>query len=144
MSHKSKSLSKTIRSEEFSNIKYRCLRGQDSKYFIEKIDIILEAIITIYKVYSNNQELEFISLNFYYDRRIVRLTSKQLVCLTHLAMGRSNKRIANLLGCSLSNVEDHICRLKQKTGLYTTDALIDFFWKKYLDDLKCDPKLGAG
>ncbi len=62
------------------------------------------------------------------DNKTVRLRERQAEVLTHLSMGKTVKQIASLLDCSTYNIEDHIDRLKDKLGVYTTAALIDCFW----------------
>ena len=61
--------------------------------------------------------------------RVIKLTPRQAECLTHLAMGKQIKQIAELMQCSTSNVEDHILRLREKLKVPTTAALIDCFWR---------------
>lgn len=65
------------------------------------------------------------------EKKPITLTPKQTACLTHLAMGKSAKQIANLeiFQCSPRTVEDHIMTLKRKLGVHTTLELINCFWK---------------
>ncbi len=82
--------------------------------------------------YLRNIAHVFRKENNYYmiiDTQIVHLTARQAECLVHLSMGKTIKQIANMLDCANSTIEDHIFRLKQKLGVYTTPSLIDCFWQ---------------
>jgi DNA-binding CsgD family transcriptional regulator len=57
-----------------------------------------------------------------------RLTPKQSEILGHLVSGASNKEIATLLDCSLSNVEAHLTALLRRTGCSSRGELIAAFW----------------
>jgi DNA-binding CsgD family transcriptional regulator len=104
---------------------------RDDQEFIKKIDLVLKRVIALYQVYNGNiANIE--SLYLLESKNKIHLTPKQVECLIHLAMGKSIKRIALFIGCSQSNIEGYICRLKRKFGLHTTDALITFFWQNIL------------
>ena len=83
------------------------------------------------RYHAQDISLHFQNERNYYivvDHQTIRLTRKQAACLTYLSVGKTIKQIASLLNCATSTVEDHIDRLKQKLGVYTTPALIDCFW----------------
>jgi DNA-binding NarL/FixJ family response regulator len=48
----------------------------------------------------------------------IRLTAREREVLTHVAMGRSNRRVAEELGVKLRTVEAHRASLMRKTGLH--------------------------
>lgn len=57
------------------------------------------------------------------------LTPKQTEILGHLVGGASNKEIASLLDCSLSNVEAHLTALLRRAGCGSRGELIAAFWR---------------
>lgn len=56
------------------------------------------------------------------------LTPKQTEILSHLVSGASNKELATLLDCSLSNVEAHLTALMRRTGCSSRSEIIAAFW----------------
>jgi len=56
------------------------------------------------------------------------LSPRQSRVLTELARGKSNKEIAEALGCAEVTVEYHLSAIRRKTGLKGRAALISRFW----------------
>lgn len=56
------------------------------------------------------------------------LTRRQAEVLSHLAVGRPNKTISDLLGCSLGTVELHVTAVLQKAGAENRAELVARFW----------------
>lgn len=56
------------------------------------------------------------------------LSPRQSQVLTQLALGHSNKEIAEALGCAEVTVEYHLSAIRRKTGLKGRAALISRFW----------------
>lgn len=92
------------------------------------LEDILKKVIYIHKLYCH-AEIDLESFDFEINNKNINLTKRQTECLMHLAMGKPIKQIANILKCSESNIENHINRLKQKFGLYTTTSLKELFWR---------------
>jgi DNA-binding NarL/FixJ family response regulator len=127
------SFQENITLKKFSIIASETLKQQDDADFRKNLDIILKKVVILYQVY-NRHKINIESLNLYNNKNKFCLTQRQIECLTHLAMGKTIKGIALLLGCSPANVEGHIHRIKQKTHVYTTNALIDFFWRNIFEN----------
>jgi DNA-binding CsgD family transcriptional regulator len=60
--------------------------------------------------------------------RMWHLTEKEAAVMVNVALGRSNKEIAAVLGSQLRTVEFHLTRLFEKAGVDGRSALIARFW----------------
>lgn len=56
------------------------------------------------------------------------LSPRQSRVLGELVLGKSNKEIADALGCAEVTVEYHLSAIRRKTGLRGRTALIARFW----------------
>ncbi|RME78338.1 MAG: DNA-binding response regulator [Chloroflexi bacterium] len=68
------------------------------------------------------------------DDRLHQLSSREQEVLRHIALGYSNKEIANMLYLSVKTVETYKARLMEKLGLTTRAALVRFALKHGLLD----------
>jgi DNA-binding NarL/FixJ family response regulator len=57
------------------------------------------------------------------------LTDRQLQVLSGLARGRSNKELANELGCSMKTVETHVTELLRRSHQDSRLSLVATFWR---------------
>jgi DNA-binding CsgD family transcriptional regulator len=64
--------------------------------------------------------------------RAYGLTPRQGEVLAALALGRSNKEIADALGCTLNTIEVHVTRVLRRVGVRSRSELASFFWRTEL------------
>lgn len=65
----------------------------------------------------------------------VRLTSREAQILQHIALGLSDKEIAESLGLSVRTVENHAARIRKKLNIGNRVALVRFALRTGLADL---------
>jgi DNA-binding CsgD family transcriptional regulator len=57
----------------------------------------------------------------------IAITPRQRECLSYLALGKNYKEISRILNIDIKTVENHMQRLRDKTGLNSRSALVQSF-----------------
>ncbi|KIE05186.1 hypothetical protein NF27_EM00120 [Candidatus Jidaibacter acanthamoeba] len=87
------------------------------------------------QITTKNIQIQNYSINIT-ENNCINLTKREVECLQNLALGKSVKEIANILGISDRTVEVHLNNIKLKSGYNHRSQLVSMYLKSDINIIK--------